>query len=81
MRKKKMIKSTKTVKIEIIKEKNKLDSKIEKLKSFTLSVRFLELNIEQIRALHKQLSAMENYSIALRDRIIDIAKQDKEQRK
>ena len=67
-----------TVKNDITQEKKELDNKIEKLKRFTLSIEMTKLSRNQIHAMHKQLSAMETYSLALRDRIIDITSQEGE---
>ena len=67
-----------TVKHELTAEKTELDNKIEKLKRFTLSIAMTELSRNQTIAMYKQLSAMETYSLALRDRILDITNQEDE---
>ena len=67
-----------TVKNEITEEKLELDNKIEKLSSFVLGVVFLGLSKDQRYAMGNQLKAMNDYSKALRDRIMDITKQEVE---
>jgi hypothetical protein len=75
---KNMNKDKVTVKNKIIIEKQNLDEKIEKLSSFVLSTKFASLSSEQKYALNNQLRAMNDYSRALRDRIIDLTRQESE---
>ena len=67
-----------TVRNEITLEKEKLDGKIEKLSSFILGVAFTELSRQQQLAMERQLDGMKIYSVAIRDRIMDITKQEAE---
>ena len=66
------------VKNNITLEKDQLDQKISKLSAFVISVHFVGLGNEQKLALNAQLKAMNGYSRALRDRIIDITRQESE---
>ena len=73
MRKDKVI-----VKNDILSEKAALDLKIEKLSSFIIGVAFMGLSQDQKYAMNAQLKAMNDYSRALRDRIIDLTSQEAE---
>ena len=67
-----------TVRNQIIREKEELDSKIEKLTKFILSVDYMSLSLKQTSAMERQLSGMKHYSLGLRDRIMDITSQEAE---
>ena len=72
--------SKKKDKTEVVKdlhlEKKELDNKIMKLNNFIRSVEFPQLSETQIRLLQHQSEYMTKYSMALRDRIIDITSQE-----
>ena len=67
-----------TVKNDLIKEKEDLDEKIMKLNNFIRGVPFVELGIGQKGLLVQQADAMTAYSLILRDRIVDITRQEVE---
>ena len=67
-----------TVRNNITEEKRQLDEKIEKLSVFVIGVAFIGLGKDQKYAINAQLKAMNDYSKALRDRIIDLTSQEAE---
>ena len=66
------------VKNDLVKEKAKLDGKIMKLNNFIRGVEFVNLTDRHQQMLYKQANVMTEYSMILRDRIIDITSQEKD---
>ena len=74
-----MAKKYKTeVKRSLVKEKTKLDAKVERLNNFIRGVDFPTLTGWHQQMLYKQANIMAQYSLILRDRIIDITSQEVE---
>ncbi len=59
----------------IKKEKNKLDKKLGKLELFVRGTVYMTLNNDHKRYLVAQQDAMNRYSLALRDRIVEMEKE------
>ena len=67
-----------SIKNDLVKEKRKLDEKIMNLNNFIRSTEFVHLQNNAKYLLHQQSEHMTKYSLVLRDRIVDITKQETE---
>jgi bifunctional ADP-heptose synthase (sugar kinase/adenylyltransferase) len=66
------------IKNELTKEKEKLDSKLMKLNNFIRGIDFVKLSDYHKMLLQKQANAMKEYSMTIRDRIVDITNQEQD---
>jgi len=63
---------------DLVVEKTKLDDKIMKINNFIRSVEFTHLKDKAKHLLIQQSKHMNEYSLVLRDRIVDITNQESE---
>ena len=62
----------------LVQEKNILDNRYERLARFLVGTAYTRLSIIQKNALVRQVDAMREYSLCLRDRILDLQGEENE---